>query len=71
VEKEMKKASDYKTVRGLHNHYLNLVKWCLLNNQIRLGVEMLLGVRIMKDSKRAVKKAYKLMLCAENLRENR
>ena len=67
----MKKAADYKTVRGLHNHYLDLVTWCLCNNQIHLGVEMLFGVRIMKDSKKAIKKAYKLVLCAENLKENR
>jgi len=68
---KMKKVSDYKTVKGLHNHYLDLVTWCLVEGHIRLGTEMLFGVRIMKNSKKAVKKAYKLMLCAENLRENR
>lgn len=62
----MKKAADYKTARGLHNHYLDLIVWCLTNNQIRLGVEMLMGrVRHTKD----VKGMQKLIERAENLKE--
>lgn len=61
----MKKAADYKTVRGLKNHYLDLVIWCLQNNQIRLGVAMLMGrIRYTKD----VKGMRELIERAENLK---